>query len=90
MQAGGVVILDEPEAALSAAAAVDSAGAAGRLRLLMTLPGVRLLEIGADGIVETRLEDTRHYQITRGILESPERYWKHLRAVAEQAPDGEL
>ena len=24
------------------------------------------------------LGDTSHYQITRGILESPERYWKHL------------
>jgi hypothetical protein len=35
-------------------------------------------------IVETRLEDTSHYQITRGILECPERYWKHLRAAVDE------
>jgi len=25
-----------------------------------------------------RLEETAHYQITRGILEAPERYWRRL------------
>jgi hypothetical protein len=29
-----------------------------------------------------RLEDTTHYQITRGILEHPEHYWKHLRGTS--------
>ena len=29
------------------------------------------------------LEETSHYQITRGILENPSLYWQHLRAAAE-------
>lgn len=28
------------------------------------------------------LEETSHYRITRGILDAPERYWKHLRGDA--------
>ena len=32
-----------------------------------------------------RLEETFHYQITRGILEDPESYWRHL--VKDQDPD---
>ena len=54
----------------------------------MTFPGARLLEISAGGIAEVRLEDTSHYQITRGILEHPERYWKHLRQTAGSGDDG--
>jgi hypothetical protein len=30
-------------------------------------------------IAPIALVDTPHYQITRGILEHPERYWRHLR-----------
>jgi hypothetical protein len=25
-----------------------------------------------------KLEETAHYQITKGILDAPERYWAHL------------
>ena len=34
------------------------------------------------------LEETSHYQITRGILEAPERYWRLLRneAVKDDGP----
>ncbi len=48
---------------------------------LMTFPNARLLQINADSIAETRLEDTSHYQITTGILDQPEQYWKHLRGT---------
>jgi predicted ATPase len=47
--------------------------------ILMTFPCATILAVSERGVAETRLEDTSHYQITRGILESPERYWKHLR-----------
>ena len=36
-------------------------------------PGSRLEAI--------RLEETTHYQITRGILDRPEQYWHHLLAA---------
>jgi predicted ATPase len=93
MQPGGVLIMDEPEAALSPQrqlsllallhAFVESGNTqvfiATHSPILMTFPGASLLEVAERGISKVRLEDTNHYQITRGILESPERYWKHLR-----------
>lgn len=47
----------------------------------MTFPGATLLRIDGEGVEPTRLEETSHYHVTRGILENPERYWKHLRQV---------
>jgi predicted ATPase len=87
--------MDEPEAALSPQrqltllaqlhAFLESGNTqvfiATHSPILMTFPGAALLEISAEGIAEIRLEDTSHYQITRGILEHPERYWKHLREM---------
>ncbi len=29
------------------------------------------------------LEDTAHFQITKGILSAPDRYWKHLRGDSQ-------
>ena len=29
-------------------------------------------------VLDERLGDTSHYRITKGILERPEAYWKHL------------
>lgn len=51
--------------------------------ILMTFPGSTLFRIHSDGIEATTLEETSHYHVTRGILENPERYWKHLRATGE-------
>jgi predicted ATPase len=93
MQPGGVLIMDEPEAALSPQrqlsllALLQAFVGSGNTQvfiathspILMTFPGATLLEVSERGVSETRFEDTSHYQITRGILESPERYWKHLR-----------
>lgn len=94
IQPGGVVIMDEPEAALSPQrqlallAFLDELVGGGtqvfiatHSPILMTFPGARLLAITETGIAETRLEDTSHYRITRGILEHPERYWRHLRGA---------
>lgn len=46
----------------------------------MTLPGAQIVSFDDATLPDMRLEDTSHYQITRGILDSPERYWNHLRA----------
>jgi predicted ATPase len=47
--------------------------------ILMTFPGATILSLDGGDIHEITLEETQHYQITKGILESPERYWRHLR-----------
>jgi predicted ATPase len=92
LQPGGILVMDEPEAALSPQrqlsllaqlhAFLESGNTqvfiATHSPILMTFPDATLLEIGGSGIIRTRLEDTSHYQITRGILEHPGRYWKHL------------
>jgi predicted ATPase len=101
LQAGGVLVMDEPEAALSPQrqltllallhAFVESGNTqlfiATHSPILLTFPGATLLAIDNGRIVETRLEDTSHYQITRGILECPERYWKHLKSEPEDPDD---
>jgi predicted ATPase len=51
--------------------------------ILLTFPGASLLAFDGDRIEPTRLEDTSHFQITKGILDSPQRYWKHLLADDE-------
>jgi len=51
--------------------------------ILMTYPGASLLCFDGDGIAPTRLEDTTHFQIMNGILDNPNRYWKHLLAADE-------
>jgi hypothetical protein len=93
LQAGGILLMDEPEAALSPQrqlsllAQLHAFIASGQTQMiiathspiLMTFPGATLLEIRDGALEETTLAETSHYQITRGILEAPERYWKHLR-----------
>jgi len=97
LQPGGVLVMDEPEAALSPQrqlsllallyAFVESGGTqvfiATHSPILMTFPGATLYRIEAGGIEPTQLEETSHYHVTRGILENPERYWKHLRDSGE-------
>lgn len=89
----GLWLLDEPEAALSPQrqlallALVWDHVSSGETQMiiathspiLMTYPGARLLALDANGIRPTALEETEHYQITLGVLQHPERYWRHLR-----------
>lgn len=44
----------------------------------MTYPGATLLAFDDGAITPTALEATSHYQITKGLLEHPGRYWQHL------------
>jgi len=101
LQPGGMLVMDEPEAALSPQrqlsllallhAFLESGNTqvfiATHSPILMTFPDATLLEIAATGIHRIRLEETSHYQITRDILEHPERYWKHLRGTRAEADD---
>ena len=97
----GLLLLDEPESALSPqrqlallahmAAAVARGTAqfivATHSPILLTFPGAQILSFDGDAVSEVRLEDTSHYQITRGILQNPAVYWKHLRPSAEEEGD---
>jgi predicted ATPase len=97
LQSGGVIVMDEPESALSAqrqlellaqlwqfvAARNTQIFIATHSPILMTFPGADLLEVGENGVNAIQLQDTAHYQITRSILENPERYWRHLRGDTE-------
>jgi len=48
--------------------------------ILLTFPGAEILSFDGENVHPVKLEDTAQYQITKGILESPERYWKHLKS----------
>ena len=89
----GLYLMDEPEAALSPQrqlalltlmADLLEAGTtqfivATHSPILMTLPGAQIINFDDPTLPDMRLEDTSHYRITRGILDAPERYWRHLR-----------
>jgi len=88
----GIILMDEPEAALSpqrqlsllvhmATLAKDREVqfiAATHSPILLTFPGATLISFDAGSLETIRLEDTPHYQITRGLLENPQRYWDRL------------
>jgi predicted ATPase len=89
----GLYLFDEPEAALSPQRQLTLLAHMARLidegrsqfvvathsPILLTFPGAEILSFDGDRVSPTTLEETPHYQITKGILDSPERYWKHLR-----------
>ena len=89
----GLFLLDEPEAALSPQRqlvllaqmhALVEAGSAQFLiathsPILMTYPDAELVSFDDPALPSVRLEETSHFQIMRGMLENPARYWRHLR-----------
>ena len=89
----GLFLLDEPESALSPQRLLallsmmyDLAETkeaqflvATHSPVLLTFPGADIVSFDGGSLHRVALEETSHYQITRGILENPERYWKHLR-----------
>lgn len=90
----GLLLFDEPESALSPQrqltllAHMSALVAAGRSQfiiathspMLLTFPGAQILSFDDDRVRATSLEDTSHFQITRGMLQNPAVYWKHLQA----------
>nr|WP_205627046.1 AAA family ATPase [Sandaracinus amylolyticus] len=90
---GGLYLMDEPESALSPQRQlallarmwdlVEDGSTqlliATHSPILMTFPGAQIVSFDGGSLRDVRLEDTSHYEITSGVLSSPERYWKHLR-----------
>lgn len=93
----GLFLLDEPESALSPQrqltlmAIIYDLVRQGKSQfiiathspILLTYPEARIISFDDGALPTVNLSETPHYQITRGILQSPESYWKHLRD-----PDG--
>lgn len=94
----GLFLFDEPESALSPQrqlvllahmATMVSTGKAQFIvathsPILLTVPGSQILSFDGDAVRQISLEETSHYQITRGILQNPAAYLKHLQADAEE------
>jgi predicted ATPase len=94
--ARGIYILDEPEAALSPSRqlafmaflrGVEETGDAQFLiathsPMLMAYPGAEVLQIEGSEVLEVDYRETRHFQLFRRFLESPERYFAHLLSPA--------
>lgn len=90
----GLYLMDEPESALSPqrqlellarmAQLVKHDGAqfivATHSPILLTFPGATILSFDGHEVQPIELEDSTHFQITKGILDNPERYWRHLLA----------
>lgn len=91
----GLFLFDEPESALSPQrqlvllAHMSTMVSAGKAQfivathspILLTVPGSQILSFDGDAVRQISLEETSHYQITRGILQNPAAYWKHLEAA---------
>jgi predicted ATPase len=98
----GLLLFDEPESALSPQrqltllAPMAMLVATGKSQfiiathspILLTFPGAQILAFDGNAIQQVALEDTSHFQITRGILHNPAVYWKHLRedSAAQETP----
>ena len=86
----GLFLIDEPEAALSPQRQLTllyllrDRIERGRAQfiiathspILLTFPGAVIVDFDNGALRPVALHNTKHYQITRGILERPERYWK--------------
>ncbi len=93
----GLYLFDEPESALSPQRQLTLLARMAQLvregqsqfiiathsPILLTFPGADILSFDGEKVEAVKLEDTPHYQITKGILDAPERYWKHLVPKAD-------
>jgi predicted ATPase len=99
----GLFLMDEPESALSPQrqltlltrmAELVKAGKtqliiATHSPILLTFPDAEIVGFDGGVLAPVRLEDTSHYQITKGILEAPERYWRMLTGERSRPSDDE-
>jgi predicted ATPase len=53
--------------------------------ILLIFPGADIISFDDGRLERTDLKQTSHYQVTRGVLENPEQYWKHLREAGSDA-----
>jgi predicted ATPase len=89
----GLLLFDEPESALSPQrqlallAHMSALVARGKSQfiiathspILLTYPGAQILSFDGDLVRAVPLDETSHFQITKGILQNPGVYWKHLQ-----------
>jgi predicted ATPase len=91
MRQVGLLLLDEPESALSfqnslvLGASFARMAAEGRQvlcathsPLLTALPGARVLQVDDHGITRVEWEDLSIVRDWRFFLDAPERYWRHV------------
>jgi predicted ATPase len=97
----GIYILDEPEAALSPQRQLAFLRIIHDLEtpreaqflisthspILLGYPGAVLLSLDGDSIREIDYRDTEHYRVTRGFLNAPERYLRHLFGETKDVDD---
>ncbi len=87
----GLYILDEPEAALSPMRLMTLITEINRLiksgsqliiathsPILLTFPGAQILAFSSDGIRSVKYSETEHFDITRRLLENPDRMLHYL------------
>jgi len=88
----GLYILDEPEAALSPQRQlsflriIHDLSTPGHAQFLiathspmiLSYPGAVLFSMDGNEMTQVDYRDTKHFQITRDFLSSPERFYKHL------------
>jgi len=88
----GLYLFDEPESALSPQrqlallALIHDLVKTGKCQfiiathspILMTYPHAQIMSFDKVPLSAISIEETSHYQITKGILEQPGSYWKHL------------
>jgi predicted ATPase len=89
----GIFLLDEPESALSpqrqlvllaqmahlTEGGVTQFIVATHSPIMLTFPEASIISFDEGQLHLVKLQETAHYQITRGILQNPESYWRHLR-----------
>jgi predicted ATPase len=88
----GMFIMDEPESALSPQRQLALLARMAELvrarqsqfviathsPILLTFPDADIISVDETPLRRVALDETSHYRITRGILENPELYWRHL------------
>lgn len=97
----GIVLLDEPESALSPQRQLSLLTLMADLArerevqfiiathspILLTYPDAEIVSFDRPHLATIRVEDTSHFQITRDILQNPKRYWRHLLDRGTSAAD---
>ena len=88
----GVFLLDEPEAALSPSKQLAMIHfilehqkkymsqfiIATHSPMLMAIPGARIYQITDDDMEQVDLKETEHYYLTKGFLDNPDAFLRHL------------
>ncbi|MFN9719828.1 MAG: AAA family ATPase [Planctomycetota bacterium] len=97
----GLFLLDEPESALSPKRQLTLLAMmhdrvqrkqtqfviATHSPILLTYPNAQIVCFDDASLPNVSLDETAHFQITQGILNRPEAYWKHLRDSGDERKD---